>query len=227
MLKIYGIPISVHTRKVIVVAIHKGLEYENVPVVPVIPDSPPANWRDLSPTGRIPALADDDFTLEDSAAICAYLDREHPRPPVYPAPSRDYARTLAYEQYAGNLFQQVVHPLFHETVVHPKIRNIPTDANRIQGVLTRVVPGQFGYLESRLHGDWLVGDAPSVADFAIASNLVTYRYLGFDVYAERYPRLAAHFGRTLAQPAFREALRRERAAVDSMGLDRSWHVQDR
>jgi glutathione S-transferase len=35
MLKIYGVPLSVHTRKVIVVARLKGLPYEVVPVVPV------------------------------------------------------------------------------------------------------------------------------------------------------------------------------------------------
>ena len=75
MLKIYGVPISVHTRKVIVVALAKDLPHEVVPVVPVIPDNPPANWRQLSPTGKIPALSDGDFTIADSAAICAYLER--------------------------------------------------------------------------------------------------------------------------------------------------------
>ena len=78
MLKIYGVPISVHTRKVIVVALAKKLEHEVIPVVPVIPGNPPANWRELSPTGKIPALTDGDFTVADSAAICGYLERIHP-----------------------------------------------------------------------------------------------------------------------------------------------------
>ena len=43
MLKIYGVPISVHTRKVIVAALHKGLSFEVIPVVPVIPDKLPPN----------------------------------------------------------------------------------------------------------------------------------------------------------------------------------------
>jgi glutathione S-transferase len=227
MLKIYGVPISVHTRKVIVVALHKGLEYENVPVVPVIPDNPPANWRALSPTGRIPALSDGDFTLADSAAICAYLERLQPENPVYPSAARDFATALAFEQYAGNLFREIVHPLFHETIVHPRIRNVAADQARIQDVLTRVVPEQFGYLDGQLRGDWLVGDAPSVADFAVVSNLVTYRYLGFDPYARQFERLAAHFERVLRLPALRAAMKREEPAVDSMNLDRSWHVQDR
>ncbi|HEX6636739.1 MAG TPA: glutathione S-transferase family protein [Steroidobacteraceae bacterium] len=227
MLKIHGVPISVHTRKVIVVALAKGLPYENLPVVPVIPGSTPANWREISPTGKIPAISHGDFTLADSAAICAYLEREFPGQPIYPAEARDYARALFLEQYAGLLFNDVVRPLFHETVVHPRFRNQQPDAARIQEVLTTVVPEHFGYLEAQLQGDWLVGAAPTVADYAVISNLVTYRYLGFDLYPARFPRLAAYFERALALPAMREALKREQATVDSMKLDRNWHVQDR
>jgi glutathione S-transferase len=227
MLKIHGIPVSVHTRKVIVVALMKGLDYENLPVVPAMPNTVPPNWRDISPTGKIPAISDGDFTLSDSAAICAYFDRQRPDQPIYPSDARDYARALFLEQYAGNLFADVVRPLFHEVVVHPRFRNIPTDHQRIHDVLTRVVPEQFGYLEGELDGDFLVGDKPTVADFAVVSNLITYRYLGFGLYPERFPRLAAYFERMLRLPAVREAMKREEAAVDSMKLDRKWNVQDR
>src|SRR5690242_6185925 len=137
MLKIHGVPVSVHTRKVIVVALAKGLEYENLPVVPVIPASLPPDWREVSPTGRIPALTDGDFSLADSAAICAYLERRFPAQPIYPAEARDYARALFLEQYAGQLFADVVRPLFHEVFVHPRLRNLPPDPVRIQDVLTR------------------------------------------------------------------------------------------
>src|SRR5204862_8230972 len=51
MLKIYGIPFSVHTRKVIVAATFKKLSFENEPVIPF---TPPPGWNDISPTGKIP-----------------------------------------------------------------------------------------------------------------------------------------------------------------------------
>jgi glutathione S-transferase len=218
VLKIYGVPISVHTRKVIVVALTKDLPHEVVPVVPVIPDNPPPNWRQLSPTGRIPALTDGDFTIADSAAICAYLERLHPDHPVYPQSPRDYGRALSLEQYAGTLFRDVVHPLFHETVVHPKIRNVPTDQDKVDEVLAKAVPETFGYLDSIAGGDFLIGKVMSIADIAVASNLTTYQYIGFDLYRNRFPRLAALYDRIARQPAMREALRREKAVVGSMGL---------
>src|ERR1700741_22728 len=152
MLKIYGVPISVHTRKAIVVALIKGLPHEIMPVVPVIPGNPPPDWRTLSPTGKIPVLADDDFRLADSAAICAYLERLKPTPTVYPSPARELATALSFEQYAGHLFGEVVRLLFHETVVHPKIRNVLTDPARIDAILNAAVPEVFGHLDAALRG---------------------------------------------------------------------------
>jgi len=227
VLKIYGVPISVHTRKVIVVALAKGLEHEVIPVVPVIPDNPPANWRQLSPTGKIPALTDGDFTVADSAAICGYLERIHPAEPVYPLAPRDYAKSLFYEQYAGALFRDVVHPLFQETFVFPRIHQVATNQKRIDSVLAGPVPEMFGYLDDTLRGDYFVSNRLSVADIAVASNLITYQYIGFVLERKRFGRLAAWFDRVLHHPAMAEALRREQSVVDSMGLKRDWHVQDR
>jgi glutathione S-transferase len=227
MLKIYGVPISVHTRKVIVVALAKGLEFEVVPVVPVIPGNPPANWRELSPTGKIPALNDGDFTVADSAAICAYLERIHPAQPVYPSAPRDFATALSLEQYAGALFRDVVHPLFQETFVFPRIQQVATNQKRIDKVLNEAVPEMFGFLDGAICGDYLVGDHATVADFAVVSNLITYQYIGFDLYRDRFRRLAALFDRVVRQPAVAEAMRREQPVVDSMALKRDWHVQDR
>ena len=218
MLKIHGVPISVHTRKVVVVALLKDLPHEVVPVVPVIPDNPPANWRELSPTGKIPVLTDGDFTLADSSAICAYFERVSPGRRVYPQPAREYATVLSLEQYAGTLFNNVVHPLFHQAVVNPKIRKVATDPSKVDDVLARAVPEMFGYLDSIARRDFLVGKDLSVADIAVASNLVTYQYIGFDLYRARFPRLAALYDRVVEQPAMQEALRRERPFAESMGL---------
>lgn len=220
MLKIYGVPISVHTRKAIVAAIAKKLPHEVVPVVPVIPGNPPANWRALSPTGKIPALEDGAFAVSDSAAICSYMERLQPEPPLYPREPRAYARALELEQYAGTLFREVVHPLFHETVVHPKIRGIPTDVAKVDDVLRYAVPEHFGHLD-RVAWD----DALCIAQLSVVSNLVTYGYLGFDPMRGEFPRLAALHDRVVAHPAVREALAREVPVAKAMGLH--VHVQDR
>jgi glutathione S-transferase len=219
MLKIYGVPISVHTRKVIVAARLKRLPFEVVPVVPVIPDNPPANWRELSPTGKVPALQDGDFTLADSAAICAYLERRQPEPSLYPSNDRQYGQALWLEQYAGGtLFRDVVHPLFHEVFVNPKVKGIATDPARVDDVLTRVMPEVFGYLDAVSGAGFLADDALSVADLAVMSNLVNMQYIGFTLERARFPRLAHLFDRVIRIPAVVEALRAEQPVVQQMGL---------
>jgi glutathione S-transferase len=220
MLKIYGVPISVHTRKVIVTARLKNLSFELIPVVPVMPDSLPPQWRRLSPTGLVPALQDGDFTLADSAAICAYLDRKWHTPSLYPSDVRRYGHALWLEQYAsGTVFRDVVRPLFHEAFVHPKVRSIATDKAVIGDVLDRVLPEVFGYLESASGDAFLLGDALSVADLAVMSNVTTMQYVGFALDRKRFPKLAALYERVVRVPEVTAALKAEQPVVQQMGLD--------
>jgi glutathione S-transferase len=223
MLKIFGVPISVHTRKVIVAARLKQLPHEVHPVVPVMPpDKLPPNWRQLSPTGLIPVLVDGDFMLPDSAAICAYLERKQPRPSLYPSSDREFAAALSLEQYAGGkLFADIVQPLFHEVFVHPKVKGIATDTQRVDRILTGALPPVFGHLNGvAMTGEpFLAGPSLSVADLAVTSNLITLHYAGFALDRARYPALAALFDRVLRMREVEAALQDEKPLVQQMGLN--------
>ncbi|HEY2683572.1 MAG TPA: glutathione S-transferase family protein [Steroidobacteraceae bacterium] len=220
MLKIYGAPISVHTRKAIVVANLKGLSHEVVPVVPVLPSTLPSNWRSLSPAGLIPALLEDQVSLADSTAICMYLDRAHPQPAVYPTDPRRLAQVLSLEAYAGDrLFRTVVRVLFNETVIGPKMKQQPTNSAAVAETLHTALPDAFGFLNQSAERDYLVGDALSMADIAVVSNLMNFQYCGFEIDRTRYRRVAALFDRVLAEHAFQKALEAERTFADSLGLD--------
>jgi glutathione S-transferase len=182
MLNIYGTPFSVHTRKVIVAAIYKGLAYDVVPVVPVIHGNPPPNWRALSPAGLIPAITDGDFTLSDSTAIGTYLDQMYPQKPLYPSPARERALTLSLEAFAGDkLFREVVRPLLHERFIGPKIHKRPTNEDVVQRVLNESLPEVFGALDRTAGNGYLVGGQLSMADVAVVSNLLNFDYAGFDL----------------------------------------------
>jgi glutathione S-transferase len=223
MLTIHGVPLSVHTRKAIVTAILKGIDYRFEVVIPVIPTNPPPNWGTLSPSGLIPVLQDDDFTLPDSSAICQYLDRKQPEPPLLPRDLEDYGRALWFDAYAGGtIFRNVVHPLFHQTIVAPKIRNEPADRAVVDHVLEQVQPKIFGYLEGQITGKFLVANALTLADLAITSNFIVYQYMGFPIDAARYPKLSRYLREMTALDAFQRALGDEKPFVEQMGLDRSF-----
>lgn len=215
MLTIYGVPISVHTRKVIVTALEKGIEFRNEPVVPF---KPPANWEELSPTGKIPVATDGDLLLRDSSAICAYLERVHPSPALFPEDNASYARALFFEEYAdGTLFREVVHPLFFQSVIRPGLLGQATDASIVDQVMREAWPKVLGFLEREIAAEFVAGEF-SIADIAIGSNLVNLHYLGMRIGAS-LPRLQRYLQRVLARPSLRIALASEQGAARAMQLD--------
>jgi len=223
MITIHGVPLSVHTRKAIVTAILKKIDYKFEVVIPVVPGNPPANWRELSPTGLIPMMQDGDFTLADSTAICLYMEKKQPAPAVLPGDARALGRALWFDAYAGGtIFRHVIGPLFHQTIVAPKIQNVPSDRAAIDNVLTEVQPPILGYLESQIDGRFLVGDTMTLADIAIASNFIVYQYIGYKIDAARYPKLVRYLHGIADSQAFRKALDDEKPFVANMGLDRSF-----
>jgi glutathione S-transferase len=223
MLTIYGVPLSVHTRKAIIAARHKNIDHTLELVIPVLPGQPPPNWNALSPTGLIPVLQDGDYTLGDSTAICLYLEKKQPAPPLLPADAHHYGRVLWFDAYAGGtLFRQVVHPLFHQSVVAPKIRKVMSDQAVVDNVLAHVAPKIFSYLESQIDGKFLVGKTMTLADIAVASNLLVYQYCGFTIDADRYPRLVRYLREIIGIEVFQTALNEEKPFVEQMGLSRSF-----
>src|SRR5262249_41546510 len=93
---LYGASPSPFVRKVRVVMHEKGIAYEHEFVGP---GSRKPEFRAISPLGRIPGLVDGDLSVSDSSVICAYLERTHPDPPMFPRDPKQYARALWYEEY--------------------------------------------------------------------------------------------------------------------------------
>jgi glutathione S-transferase len=221
-MKIYGVPLPVHTRKVIVAARVKQIPFDLEVVVPVIPGNPPANWREISPTGLIPAIEDDDVRLADSTAIVCYLERKHPQPSLFPADDREYGTALFLDAWAGSeLFRNVIHPIFHNQIVGPKIRNLVANQAVIDAARNKAAPEAFGYLESLSPDRFLVGGKLTLADIAVVSNLILFHYLGYR-FEPRFPKLDTYFRRHIEEPTLSVVLAEEKPFVDQMGLDRSF-----
>lgn len=224
MLTIYGVPISVHTRKAILVAKEKGIAYRNEAVIPF---TPPPGWDKLTPTGKIPVLVDGGVQLPDSSVICAYLERTQPEPALYPAATRDYVQALWLEEYGdGTVFREVIHGLFFQQVIRPNILKQETEQAVIDAILAQTMPKHFGYLEAVLgNAEHFVGGRFTIADITVMSNLINYNYLGHRLDAQRFPGLTRYFDRQLQRPTIRAALAAERATAEAMGLDRGFAAE--
>lgn len=117
-MKLYHAAASPYARKARVTLREAGLT-DKVEEVPVAPWADPAGYRDVTPLGKVPALARDDGpNLFQSVVICEYLAAQNPEVRLYPAEGE--ARWLVLRQIAaadGILDASVaerVEGLFHE-----------------------------------------------------------------------------------------------------------------
>jgi len=186
MRTVYGANGSPFVRKVCVMLAEKGLTYEQEPVIPL---NVSAEFKKLSPLGKIPAYRDGEATLSDSSIICAYLERKHPEPPLYPAEPFEYARALWFEEYGDTALATILSGrLFFQKVMSPRFFNRAADEAACQKVVKEELPPLFDYLESQLgSGDVLAGSGFSIGDIAIATHFVNARYAGFRVATRSMP----------------------------------------
>lgn len=204
-LKIYGTPMSPFVRKVRACMHEKGLDYE---IDPVSPFDPPEGWRTLSPLGRVPVLRDTEIgtegaagTLSDSSAICVYLERIQPEPPLYPAAAFQHARACWLEEFADTELAVRIGFGILRTVIAAPMNGEAPDWETAEATVREKLPRSFAYLESQLDGDdeFFCGEAPSIADISITAQLIGFRHAGFQIDTTLYPKLAIWLERMLGR----------------------------
>ena len=211
MATLYGAGLSPFVRKVRVVLAEKQLAYDHDPVVPF---NVSADYKAISPLGKIPAWKDEAGALSDSSVICAYLERRHPTPAMYPSDPYQYARALWFEEWADSALIGVAGAkIFFPRVVAPRFFNQPADEAAVQKAIDEELPPLFDYLESQVTADWIAGGQFSVGDIAIGSVCVNMRLANVSVDAARWPKLARYMARIHERPSFKTLIEEDRAAL--------------
>ena len=169
---LYGAPLSPFVRKVDVVLREKGVAFENEPVnIMPMPD-----WfKEISPARRIPVLRDTDVakegrdgTIADSSAICAFIERKHPEPALYPADAYALGRAVWYEEWADTELAQAIGGGIFRPLMFPRFQGKEPDVETAKKTWHEKLPPLFDYLEGELSSDlgsggYLVGSACSIA----------------------------------------------------------------
>jgi glutathione S-transferase len=208
MATLYGVGLSPYVRKVRVLLAEKGLAYEHDPVIPF---NASAEFKQMSPLGKIPVYRDDKVVLPDSSVICSYLERTNPTPPLYPSDPVEQARALWFEEYGDSaLAQNLGGGLFFQKIVAPRFLQRPTDEAVVDKALTQDIPPLFDYLESQLQArEVIAGTRFSIGDIGICTHFVNMQHAGYDVDATRWPKLARYKAHILARPSFKALIDEE------------------
>ena len=198
---VIGAPASPFVRKVRVVLAEKKIPYDLEPLIPI---NVSPEFRRISPLGKIPVLRDGNLTLPDSSAICAYLERKHPEPPLFPRQADELGRALWFEEYGDTALTQVAGAkVFFKKIVAPRFLGQPVDEAGIRQAVEQDLPPLFDYLESQLgDAEGIAGGRFSIGDVGIVTHFVNLRHAGVGVDPQRWPRLARYVARTLERPSF-------------------------
>ena len=97
---LYGSSLSPFVRKVIAFAAEKRVELEVRPTK-AADDDP--DFRAASPFGKMPALADGEFRLCDSSAICHYLDALGEQARLIPGEAKARGRAIWFDEFADTI----------------------------------------------------------------------------------------------------------------------------
>ncbi len=206
--QVYGVTPSPYVKKVLVTLDTKGIEYELIPTVPV---DVSAEYKQMNPLGKIPTYKADGITLCDSSVICAYLEKIHPTPAIYPSAPEDYARALWFEEFSDDaLMKQIGPEIFFNKIVAPIYFGSEPDQTRIDNALQALQP-LFNYLESELTGQaFLINDQFTIADISLASVFGNYYLSGYSIDGGHWPKLKVYIETLHQQPSFKKLLANDR-----------------
>ncbi len=203
-LTVIGSFVSPYVRKVLACMELKGLDYEVDPITPFFGND---EFTRMSPLRRIPVLIDGETVLSDSTVICAYLDEAYVGYALMPDGPRDRARARWLEEFAdtrlGDLF---IWGLFYQKFVRRMVWQEEADMDRVTKVLEEDAPAALDYLEGELPGEGYLFGPLGLADIALTSFFVNARYVGFEVDAKRWPRVARFIADVLAEPVMAKLL---------------------
>lgn len=213
-LVLHGVPLSPFVRKVRIVLAEKQCDYE---MQTVIPYATREDYTLINPLRRVPALQDGDITLCDSAVICDYLETTQPDTLLYPTTPVERARALWLEKYADyELAPASTFRVFFQHIVQPTLGN-QTDAEIIRDAIAHHIPPHLDYLETQLAAQqWFISNQFSIADIAIASQLINLQHAGYQLDAQRWPGLSQHLQRTCQRDSVSSILHGEQKMVEKI-----------
>ncbi|MBW2446477.1 MAG: glutathione S-transferase family protein [Deltaproteobacteria bacterium] len=201
MIVIRGTLVSPFTRKVHVLCREKGIPFQSAFLAPM-PKTP--ELLAMHPLGKIPVLEEAGRFLPDSSVICAYLERLHPNPALYPADAKEFAQALFLEEYSDTRALEAFAPALVERVIMPRDFDRPGDEGRVVRTGAEIVPPVFDWLEAHANERGLVGGRFSIADCAIGAQLQSWAFAGESVDGRRWPRLRGYSDAMLSRPSFVE-----------------------
>ena len=205
-LKLYYHPFSSYCQKVLTALYERDVPFDGV-IVDLGDPAQKAELERLWPVGKFPVLRDEarSVTVPEATLIVAYLDRARPGPsPLVPADPDSALPVQLWDRFFDNYVMTPMQKAVADNF-RPDGGHDPFGVEEAKASLARA----YGVLDDALAkgGEWVAGDAFSLADCAAAPSLFYANIV--EPFAGR-PNVEAYYGRLLARPSFARAVEEAR-----------------
>jgi glutathione S-transferase len=235
MLELYHNAMSTCSQKARIVLEEKGLAWTSHELNLRLSEHLKPDYLRLNPDGVVPTLIDDGAVIRESSVIVEYLDERFPDPPLSPPDPLGRARMRqwivqideAIHPATGTITwalstRHVMRAMHSHAELETYIEGLQVADKRMrrrqileQGVAAPIVEEALKRMD-RLVADmeaqlgrtrWLVGEACTLADLALAPYLVRMDMLGVGrVLWERRPRFAAWLDAIRTRKGYRDGI---------------------
>ena len=199
MLKIWGRVNSVNVKKALWAAEELGLKYQRIDAGMEHGVNTTPEYRRMNPTGLIPTIDDDGFTLWESHVIVRYLASKHGAGGLWPADVTARADADRWMDWTHSFSREFQRPIFWPLVrTPPEKRDLKAiEAGREQ--TAKLLP----VLEQNLAAKkYVCGAAFTMGDIPIGCEV--QRWMRVPIERARFANVEAWFARLCERPAYRK-----------------------
>ena len=197
MLRILGRVNSVNVKKALWAAEELGLKYERIDAGLHFGVNNTPEYRRINPTGLVPTIDDDGFTLWESHSIVRYFAAKHGAGTLWPVDAKARADADRWMDWTHTFSREFQRPVFWPLVrTPPEKRDNKAIAEAVKkcGELL-AVPEQT--LEDR---PYLGGDRFTMGDIPLGCHIQLWMRLPIE--RPRLPGVEAWFARLCERPAY-------------------------
>ena len=199
MLKIWGRVNSVNVKKALWAAEELGLKYERINAGMEHGVNKTPEYLRMNPTGLVPTIDDDGFTLWESHSIVRYLAAKHGAGTLWPADVKARADVDRWMDWAHGFSREFQRPVFW-----PLVRTAPE--KRDQKAIAEAVKKcgeMLGMVDAALAGRaYFGGKQLTMGDIPLGCHVQLWMRLPIE--RPRLPNLEAWFQRLCERPAYRK-----------------------
>jgi len=181
-MKLYGFWRSLATYRVRVALAIKGIEVEQISINLLQGMQHSDDYKAVNPQSVVPVLAiDNGPPLFQSMAIVEYLEEAYPEPPLLPKDPRGRARVRGLAQIVVSDAHPLVVPRIRQ-YLEKEMQQDEAARNRwLQHWTLKALEALEAHLAVERETGWFChGDAPTVADICLASQVLAAKFFNAD-----------------------------------------------